>query len=347
MPTARRSAVLHDELRRIVLLEGERSPQLDEFVVRWQQTTGPGDGEGRRGHRLLPLLPAHRAERGRRRSGSLLDRPGRVPRCRARALRAPSAAAARVADARHEARRRCARAHRCARRHARALGRACSPLARADRGMDDPNEEYLVWQTLVGAWPIVPARLELYLEKALREGKRTTNWLDAGRASTRRACGRSSGRSTRTRSSSTTSSRSSLDVALAGEHASLGALLLRLTTPGLPDIYQGDAFWSLNLVDPDNRRPVDWKRALPRRAGDRTAARDDEVPPHPARAPAAGRVSRRRSSAPTSRSTSGPTGSGSSAAGGSASSFRSGPTTRVEAPGDLLPEYPQELSLLR
>jgi (1->4)-alpha-D-glucan 1-alpha-D-glucosylmutase len=47
-------------------------------------------------------------------------------------------------------------------------------------------------------------------------------------------------------------------VASAGEHASLGALLLRLTTPGLPDLYQGDALWSLNLVDPDNRRPVDW-----------------------------------------------------------------------------------------
>jgi (1->4)-alpha-D-glucan 1-alpha-D-glucosylmutase len=47
-------------------------------------------------------------------------------------------------------------------------------------------------------------------------------------------------------------------VASAGEHASLGALLLRLTSPGLPDLYQGDALWSLNLVDPDNRRPVDW-----------------------------------------------------------------------------------------
>jgi (1->4)-alpha-D-glucan 1-alpha-D-glucosylmutase len=47
-------------------------------------------------------------------------------------------------------------------------------------------------------------------------------------------------------------------VARAGEHASLGALLLRLTSPGLPDLYQGDTLASLNLVDPDNRRPVDW-----------------------------------------------------------------------------------------
>ena len=43
-----------------------------------------------------------------------------------------------------------------------------------------------------------------------------------------------------------------------GESASLGALLLRLTCPGVPDIYQGDELWSLELVDPDNRRPVDW-----------------------------------------------------------------------------------------
>ena len=49
-------------------------------------------------------------------------------------------------------------------------------------GMDDPNEEYLLWQTLVGAWPIVPGRLELYLEKALREAKRTTNWLEPDEA---------------------------------------------------------------------------------------------------------------------------------------------------------------------
>jgi (1->4)-alpha-D-glucan 1-alpha-D-glucosylmutase len=51
-------------------------------------------------------------------------------------------------------------------------------------------------------------------------------------------------------------------IARAGEHASLGALLLRLTSPGVPDLYQGDALWSLNLVDPDNRRPVDWPSHL-------------------------------------------------------------------------------------
>jgi (1->4)-alpha-D-glucan 1-alpha-D-glucosylmutase len=124
-------------------------------------------------------------------------------------------------------------------------------------GMDDPNEEYLVWQTLVGAWPIVPGRLELYLEKAMREAKRTTGWLEPDEEHERRA---------KEFVRSLYSNHEFLDdfepfaarVARAGEHASLGALLLRLTTPGLPDLYQGDALWSLNLVDPDNRRPVDW-----------------------------------------------------------------------------------------
>ena len=124
-------------------------------------------------------------------------------------------------------------------------------------GMDDPNEDYLLWQTLVGAWPIVPGRLELYLEKALREAKRTTSWLEPDEAHERRM---------KDFVRSLYSNQEFLDdfepfvarVARTGEHASLGALLLRLTTPGLPDLYQGDALWSLNLVDPDNRRPIDW-----------------------------------------------------------------------------------------
>jgi (1->4)-alpha-D-glucan 1-alpha-D-glucosylmutase len=125
-------------------------------------------------------------------------------------------------------------------------------------GMDDPNEEYLLWQTLVGAWPIVPGRLELYLEKALREGKRTTSWLAPDEAHERRV---------KDFVRSLYSNQEFLEdfepfaarVSRAGEHASLGALLLRLTSPGLPDLYQGDALSSLNLVDPDNRRPVDWE----------------------------------------------------------------------------------------
>ena len=56
------------------------------------------------------------------------------------------------------------------------------------------------------------------------------------------------------------------EVAVAGERSALGQLLLKLTVPGVPDIYNGDELIDLSLVDPDNRRPVDWD-AAPRRAG--------------------------------------------------------------------------------
>jgi (1->4)-alpha-D-glucan 1-alpha-D-glucosylmutase len=123
----------------------------------------------------------------------------------------------------------------------------------------DAIERYTVFQTLAGAWPIEPDRLVAYMEKAMREGKRTTSWIEpdeAHEAAVERFC------------------RALYDhepfladfvpfaaeVARAGDRAALGQLLLKLTVPGLPDVYQGDELLSLSLVDPDNRRPVDWER---------------------------------------------------------------------------------------
>ena len=135
---------------------------------------------------------------------------------------------------------------------------------------------------------------------------------------------------------------------LAGEHASLGALLLRLTSPGLPDIYQGDAFWSLNLVDPDNRRAVDWRRALPRRRA-RLRRRRETMKFHLIR-----RVLRLRAEHPEAFfGAYEPLDLGPDRVG-----FVRGGRIRVVVPlrpsrsgrrsrDDLLPEYPQELSLLR
>jgi (1->4)-alpha-D-glucan 1-alpha-D-glucosylmutase len=135
-------------------------------------------------------------------------------------------------------------------------------------GAPDANEEYLVYQTLVGAWPLEPARLAAYLEKALREAKRNTSWLEpnepweAGVEAFARAL---------------YDHRPFLDsfepfvgrVAGLGRRIALGQTLLRLTCPGVPDIYNGDELWTFALVDPDNRRPVDW--ALRRRLLDRLA----------------------------------------------------------------------------
>ena len=121
------------------------------------------------------------------------------------------------------------------------------------------NEAYLVFQTLVGAWPLELERLEAYVEKALREAKLNTNWV--------RPDGKYESR-VRDWCRKLYSNRAFLDelepfaeqVAREGERSALGQTLLKLTAPGVPDVYQGDELWALSLVDPDNRRPVDWQR---------------------------------------------------------------------------------------
>jgi (1->4)-alpha-D-glucan 1-alpha-D-glucosylmutase len=126
------------------------------------------------------------------------------------------------------------------------------------REAPDANEQYLIFQTLVGAWPISEERLAGYLEKALREAKVNSSWIapdaaweEAVRRFARELLGH----------------RPFLDafeplarrVALEGRRAALGQLLLKLTVPGIPDVYQGDELEALSLVDPDNRRAVDWE----------------------------------------------------------------------------------------
>ena len=117
----------------------------------------------------------------------------------------------------------------------------------------------MVFQTLVGAWPLELERLEAYVEKALREAKLHTNWVDPDTAYER---------GVRDWCRSLYANRAFLAdfepfverVARAGERSALGQTLLKLTAPGVPDVYQGDELWALSLVDPDNRRPVDWGR---------------------------------------------------------------------------------------
>ena len=132
----------------------------------------------------------------------------------------------------------------------------------AGRWMDaiegpDPVERYLLLQTLVGAWPIDGDRLEAYMEKALRERKVTTNWIEPDERheqAVKRAC-----RSLLEDERFVADLESfGAQVAAIGDRHALGQLLLKLTVPGVPDIYNGDELLALSLVDPDNRRPVDW-----------------------------------------------------------------------------------------
>jgi (1->4)-alpha-D-glucan 1-alpha-D-glucosylmutase len=121
----------------------------------------------------------------------------------------------------------------------------------------DPVERYFVFQTLVGAWPIEVERLEAYMEKALREAKRNTNWIEPDTDHEERV--KAFCRALYTHRPFVSDFEPfAAEVARAGDRAALGQLLLKLTVPGVPDIYQGDELLALSLVDPDNRRPVDW-----------------------------------------------------------------------------------------
>jgi (1->4)-alpha-D-glucan 1-alpha-D-glucosylmutase len=135
--------------------------------------------------------------------------------------------------------------------------RVNAPLRR--RGAPDANEEYLIYQTLIGAWPLEPDRLEAYLEKALREAKTNTNWLEPNEEW--EAGVKSFARQLYDHQPFLETFRPfAAKVAVAGARIALAQTLLRLTCPGVPDIYQGDELWAFSLVDPDNRRPVDWER---------------------------------------------------------------------------------------
>jgi (1->4)-alpha-D-glucan 1-alpha-D-glucosylmutase len=125
------------------------------------------------------------------------------------------------------------------------------------RTAPDATERYLIFQTVVGVWPASGERLEEYVRKALREAKRNTNWVEPDEEWEQAALAFCRGLYEEGEL------RDAIDAFLArhtprGERAAVGQLLLKLTTPGVPDIYQGDELWALSMVDPDNRRPVDF-----------------------------------------------------------------------------------------
>ena len=135
--------------------------------------------------------------------------------------------------------------------------------------MPSRNDEYLLYQTLVGAWPgeqsneelrLFTERIVQYMEKATREAKVYTSWVNPNEAYDTAMRRFVTGmldprRSKRFLESLATFSRR---VAYFGRFNSLAQTLVRLTAPGVPDLYQGTELWDLSLVDPDNRRPVDY-----------------------------------------------------------------------------------------
>jgi (1->4)-alpha-D-glucan 1-alpha-D-glucosylmutase len=171
-------------------------------------------------------------------------------------------------------------------RHWRQLNRGAKTMV-GGRPAPDANEEYLLYQTLVGTWPLFPMnagdheayiqKIDGYLQKALHEAKLHTSWISPH---------------TEYEQAVTKFVEHVLEpspgnvflqelrqfqapIAKAGMWNSIAQLLLKIASPGVPDFYQGNEIWAFDLVDPDNRRVVDYELRRRMLAGIREqAARD-------------------------------------------------------------------------
>ncbi len=143
-----------------------------------------------------------------------------------------------------------------------------APHIVTSRGMRAPSAtaEYMLYQALIGAWPLdgcedkFPERIEAYALKAAREGKQETSWLNPNEAyetGLKMFIARVLDPVVSAEFLSSFATRARR-VALLGALNSLSQLTLKATVPGVPDFYQGTEYWDLSLVDPDNRRPVDF-----------------------------------------------------------------------------------------
>ncbi len=149
----------------------------------------------------------------------------------------------------------------------------------------DAGEEVLLYQTLLGAWPLDPAdepdfprRIREFLEKAVREAKIYSGWIrqdEAHEAAYFRfaeaimQAGQGSFREDFLRLQK--------KIAWHGAFNSLSQVLLKVTVPGVPDFYQGSELWDFSLVDPDNRRPVDFRKRV-QMLGDVRVQHSDHLP---------------------------------------------------------------------
>ncbi|MEV5746787.1 malto-oligosyltrehalose synthase [Actinoallomurus sp. NPDC052308] len=131
--------------------------------------------------------------------------------------------------------------------------------SRAPESPLEPDLDYLMWQTVVGAWPLPPDRLKEYLTKAMREAKTRTSWTDGDPAYEEAVLAHADA----VLSDPTLTREIERFVRRIAPYArvnSLGQKLVQLAMPGVPDVYQGCELTGLSLVDPDNRRPVDYAR---------------------------------------------------------------------------------------
>ncbi len=152
----------------------------------------------------------------------------------------------------------------------RALNRAAKTVV-GDHPAPDTNEEYLLYQTLVGTWPLVPMnaaehqdyiqRMDGYMQKALHEAKVHTSWINPNSAYeeavtkfVERVLDPSPGNKFLEEFR-----QFQAPIARAGLWNSVAQVLVKIASLGVPDFYQGNEIWAFDLVDPDNRRAVNYE----------------------------------------------------------------------------------------
>ena len=230
-----------------------------DFAVRFQQTTGPVQAKGvedtacYRWPRLITLNEV----------GSDPDRFGVVPgefHAAARRLAADWPATMTTLSTHDTKRQEDVRARLAVLAELpQEWGRQVSQWHEHGQATIDPDTEYLLWQTVVGAWPISGERLAGYLTKAIREAKRQTSWFSPDKEYEAAVLGLAA-RALDDPDLSGSIASFVAGIAVDAAANSLGAKLVQLTMPGVPDNYQGCEVAALSLVDPDNRREVRFAR---------------------------------------------------------------------------------------
>ena len=216
-----------------------------------------GDGQGRRGHHVLPVEPVRRAQRGRRRARPLRRLPRRVPR-----RGSPERDAARPATmttlSTHDTKRsEDVRARLAVLAEMPREWTDCVRRWSARHPLPERSLELLAWQNLVGAWPIPVDRMAGYLTKASKEAKLVTSHVEAV-PEVDEAVAAWPAAVLADAELVAEIEEFVARISAPGWSNSLGQKLLQLAGPGVPDVYQGTDLFEYSLVDPDNRRPVDW-----------------------------------------------------------------------------------------
>ncbi|MGE4180174.1 MAG: malto-oligosyltrehalose synthase [Limisphaerales bacterium] len=252
------------EVLQDMLLLRTPSPAAGEFAMRFQQLTGPAMAKGAEDtacycyNRLVALneVGGNPAE-----FGLAVDSFHRA--CQASLERWPDAM---LATSTHDTKRgedvrmRLAQLSEIPDRWREAVARwSRGNEGHRRNGWPDRNTEYLYYQTLVGAWPLPVDRAIAYMEKAVREAKLRTDWT-APVAGFEEALREFITRTLEDPEFVRDVARFVAPLARSGMIVSIGQTLLKLVTPGVPDIYQGTEIADDSLVDPDNRRPVDFAR---------------------------------------------------------------------------------------